>query len=590
MKKGFNLLLAFIFTYFIFQGSVIAARTKITENSDATILNYGTSANSDYAYSFRVNANTKMGENNIDDFSNIRVTKTDDRIIFIPENNEGSGKTYLWVKDVGKYNGKQVDLKLTFYWKVQTVDSTKIYPFILVNLNRDEGLIDYMFKTLTFEVKHEIYSEGKPLNLNMSFLLGDIDMSQYFGVKTNTGSINSIQSVTGSRLYLDNGDGYKWVYDYKRDHSDSTIGIDGMRQHTARFELKNTNSFNLVVGSDLDIYSYSDIFTAPIVDAVDETTGELVLSPARAKEVLLEYNDLILTTNDVGAGLVTLEANAYGPYDLPKPLLFIRDTDNNLKTHTAMNSVNQIITYQGFTQVPFENPEYYYDGYEYEITLPSEVKINDYKVTNESDADVTEFFNVTNTGNKYTFSVKPNILQDDKFYSDTYIFTFNTVLTDASKEKVKQDKTMDFAASSKLTRTKGTSSKYLLTSNVDTSVKIYNIITEAVNGTIDDKIDIICEGNDIIVNYKPNDGFTIAKIFIDDEEIELNGYKSSYTFKNVSSDHKIKVVFEQVQSTEGEVSNPPTGAFIGATISVLAILGLVIFVINCKNKKVINKI
>ena len=598
MKNRIVISFLIIIAFFAMITSVNAARTKLVDSSDATILDYGTSADSKYAYSFRVNNNTIIGETNADSFPNLKFSKTVNKLVFIPKNNDGSGKTYAWIKDVGKYNGKQVDIKLTFYWKTTEVDSTPINPIIIVSLNRDTGLVDYMFKTLSFEVKHEIYSEGKPLNIDMSFVLGDIDANQYFGLKLNNGMLNSVQSVQGARSYYDTSSGYKWIYDEYRDFSDPSLGVDDVRQHSVRFELENTNSFNLIIGSDVDIYSYADKFVAPIVDSVNETTGELNVTAERVKEVMLENQALILSSDDIGAGLVTLEANAYGPYSQPRPTLFIRDVDNKLKTETVLKDLDNMVVYEAYAQVPSENREFYYTGYEMEIDIPDDVYVDSFAVKNESGENVTNYFDLEPDGNKYTFKVKDNVLADSKFYSDTYIFIINTSLTEDTTTTVIKDGGVSFDAISKLTVKRGNNKEVATTNKVITTAVLpdssagygdsesepneFKITTEVVNGKIDGTVTVNKIGEDVTINYEADEGYIISKLIIDGKEIEINGYKTSYTFKNIDKDHSIKVVFE--------IENPKTGAFIGFGLFAILLIGFVAFNVYSKRKNKLYKI
>lgn len=76
----------------------------------------------------------------------------------------------------------------------------------------------------------------------------------------------------------------------------------------------------------------------------------------------------------------------------------------------------------------------------------------------------------------------------------------------------------------------------------------YIIRTEVVNGEIDPMVGVI-EGNSITVNFKANEGYILKEIIVDGVSIELNG-QTSYEFSEVTSDHSIKVVYEEVEEPE----------------------------------------
>ena len=72
----------------------------------------------------------------------------------------------------------------------------------------------------------------------MSLTLEDIDYDQYYGVKTNTGSINDIQVLNDSPLYYLNNAGYRWFH-----YPETELQSPSDPLYYARYELNNTNSF-----------------------------------------------------------------------------------------------------------------------------------------------------------------------------------------------------------------------------------------------------------------------------------------------------------------------------------------------------------
>ena len=112
---------------------------------------------------------------------------------------------------------------------------------------------------------------------------------------------------------------------------------------------------------------------------------------------------------------------------------------------------------------------------------------------------------------------------------------------------------------------------------------VYKIITEVVNGTIDP--DQVAEnGSDVTINYKPKKGFELTYIEIDNEKIKIDDFMKNYPFKNITADHKIKVVFGKEI-----IVNPPTGDIL-FIIMLLVGIGALSFSSYTlfKNKKVNN--
>jgi uncharacterized repeat protein (TIGR01451 family) len=71
------------------------------------------------------------------------------------------------------------------------------------------------------------------------------------------------------------------------------------------------------------------------------------------------------------------------------------------------------------------------------------------------------------------------------------------------------------------------------------------IKTEVVNGTISEDDDKILRGSDKQIEYKPNEGYLLDSIVIDGNPIDPTGYLSDYLFKNVQTDHTIRVVYSK---------------------------------------------
>ena len=109
----------------------------------------------------------------------------------------------------------------------------------------------------------------------------------------------------------------------------------------------------------------------------------------------------------------------------------------------------------------------------------------------------------------------------------------------------------------------------------------YKITTEVVNGTISDSLYVL-PGENGVVTYKANEGYSLKEIYVDGKLIEINENNSSYTFENVSSNHTIKVVYE--------IENPKTGSALSITLlSVLTVI-CVYSIYKYKKKKTLYNI
>ena len=72
----------------------------------------------------------------------------------------------------------------------------------------------------------------------------------------------------------------------------------------------------------------------------------------------------------------------------------------------------------------------------------------------------------------------------------------------------------------------------------------YTIKTSVEGGTIT-KTQSVKHGEDLKIEYKPNDGYKLAKILVDSKEVDAETFKQAYIFTKIDADHEISVIFEK---------------------------------------------
>ena len=100
-----------------------------------------------------------------------------------------------------------------------------------------------------------------------------------------------------------------------------------------------------------------------------------------------------------------------------------------------------------------------------------------------------------------------------------------------------------------MTFTWGTKKAYSSVIFEENAIKTYHKITTKVEGgTIDPSITKIKDGETKTINYKPDDGYELKSVIIDEgtgnEQIVTDNYPSSYTFKEITRDYTIHVIYE----------------------------------------------
>lgn len=80
---------------------------------------------------------------------------------------------------------------------------------------------------------------------------------------------------------------------------------------------------------------------------------------------------------------------------------------------------------------------------------------------------------------------------------------------------------------------------------------LYTITTSVRNGTIDESTGVKA-GESITIHYSPNAGYTLRKLTVDGEDVDVEKYPNEYTFTNVSSDRRIYAVYRKAASGDSD--------------------------------------
>lgn len=73
----------------------------------------------------------------------------------------------------------------------------------------------------------------------------------------------------------------------------------------------------------------------------------------------------------------------------------------------------------------------------------------------------------------------------------------------------------------------------------------YTIATEVVHGTITETVTNIPWGEDREITYAPEEGYHLDSITVDGASVDIEVFKESYAFSNITDDHVIRVVYVQ---------------------------------------------
>ena len=298
-----------------------ATHTLAKNSSEIEDVGIGETMDSTYAFSLKWTENSRI-EHWGNYGKNILTTNgvsTYDTLM--PTDDNLSGQIGSWIYNIGMYKGKTVDLKCTYYWNPLTVDGTKIPPIIAVTYRDD--LIGFSFWNHSYEVKHELYSEGKPINVDMSLTFGDVDACQYFAFQSD--NIDKIQCVEDCIIYYRHDGERRWIYA-------EDITKSNTPDCSLRFQLKNAHEFTILFGLPYDSYSY---------DFKSMDTHDDAYCYKYIKDKTSEYKTNFNNTPDGGYGTFIsnhwgyVNGLAYGPYNIDAPIKNITDTnESNVTANT----------------------------------------------------------------------------------------------------------------------------------------------------------------------------------------------------------------------------------------------------------------
>lgn len=420
-----------------------------------------------YAFSFKIDENTKIEswKEGID--STIEYKKNNQDTTFLPTNDSQNGKFGVKISDAGMYldpNGKihNINLKLTFSWEAWKVNENQQYPYINIR-TYSKGINQYglffSFLNMSYSTKIELFDDdnfANKVNINMNMLLSDIDGNQFFGLGNfsdkdgNKGltHIHKIRYTSGSNVCIEdnpnnNYSNYVWLFD-----NDGHAG-DNIIEDTVRIELDTVNSFDFVVGSPLDPCSYHygkrKYYPAErYINPKNFTTGFNSWYDAdfytTLRSKINEYNSSNTATypGDIinPVRVAYLKNEPYASYDLSTPIERINDYVDEFYNIENEIGLNQVYAYKVYHYVPNVFEEQYLSNYKFTTKVPLADKYNYTKIykfkgyntdKTENLEEITSSFNINyNEGTRdITATANANILNKKDFYDNIYVMVVN---------------------------------------------------------------------------------------------------------------------------------------------------------------------
>lgn len=223
-----------------------------------------------------------------------------------------------------------------------------------------------------------------------------------------------------------------------------------------------------------------------------------------------------------------LAANALFRAEVPAP-------EKAVSTGTAY-----IGTYYEYTITQYiPSDSFHYSYWNLTDTLPSCLSwgTGNVWITNENGANVTGWFNVSQSGT--TLNVSSNRCGADDFYNHTYYIHVGTTVTANNLGNYTNGSGTYLNNSATATTNRSNKSTNTVTTEV-----LYNIETYIDRGTITPTISGTKGGTTHTIDFTPQSGYYISRVVVDGVEQDINNFNingSSYTFEYITNNHKIEV-------------------------------------------------
>ena len=374
----------------------------------------------------------------------------------IPANNTSfKGTLGAWYRKMGTYQGKTVDVKVTFvdYKHLKPLGKTTSQMVLMLVKNRIR-LCGWGFEWL--DIKYEFFNHatGQPLNVKGFMTFSDIDDGQAVTILNNAGklyvssksNLRTKTVVSGTITFL--SDTY-WTTPYGPHNNiieDSLMTCFLGSSQAQRFHMKNTLKLNYATayyGSGY-LEKFSDIEN--VAGHVFGYAGE----PLGRPELDTPYKSV---------------------YDRNEALERASDTTNTIET------LSEEYNYSIDHIVPLSDKDNFFKTYVMEDTLANCLEYKSSTVYDESGDDVTTLFNVAVNGQKVTFTAKNS--NTGGFYGNTYRYDIRVKIKDGYDmapwlvSNVNGVKTYQIKNNAKVTVTReGTETK--TTNDTTTTVKVYS--------------------------------------------------------------------------------------------------------------------
>ena len=315
-----------------------------------------------------------------------KTTKTDDSkdtldawTLLNPSDSQ-KGKVGVIYKNVGKYKGQNVNLKITVLDWDPFYKKNRMISYSINNIAHEQSGYNSVKQKWEY-----VDDSGKPMNIPGTYMTFN-DIDRYQSVQFDKATSNEI-----AKILYDKGSILQYF------------------DHNGEIEIK---------AHDNELHDNDDkrtMFTALF------NGSSMTFSWQRDYKAAGDNPNRVLDPSWGGGEYFGYMGKKLAPTEIIAPTKKVSDNDEKNKDSNKLDTVQENFSYSVYQEIPDEWKEFYYKDLTISDTLVPELELNGkVKVVDEGNKDRTSFFKDNSKGNELRFDATDSALKNPEFYGHTY--------------------------------------------------------------------------------------------------------------------------------------------------------------------------
>lgn len=323
------------------------------------------------------------------------------------------GKIGCWYRKIGKFQGRQVDIKCTITdYTFYEFQGDKEIGYFQVSLNKI-GLNATNLRDITANMEFYDHESGQPVKVKGFATFADIDICQGLEILSGTDQIYVDENC---RLYKDPSRNL-FTAPWEEGLNGSVVD-DANREYWVQADY---DSYNL----SYKFYSARENFEMSADGMGRSVNGESKCVWAEDYTGSVYDYDIVNTAQGVlWQGWQGLYYGRLGRVSISPLSKTVSDSDETDALKNTLSATDETFVYKLYHYVPSEASAFYYESYQVYDDLHADLSIDasTLKVELDDGTDVTGRFQAAVTGQRVTFTARQDALAAEDFYNNNYCF------------------------------------------------------------------------------------------------------------------------------------------------------------------------